>query len=159
MRLSHALVVAAILQSVLVGCTYRAAFNPSPYVDESVLKPYASARTPKSPAEIVFLREPPKQDFIVLGTVDAPVIEWTAHYTTEDLIQAMRVKAAEIGGDAIIDFRIKHDPSVHTVGNVTVGPRYTYGTASAVPYKGLHAWGEVIMFVPKDVKDRMEPAR
>lgn len=37
----------------------------------------------------------------MLGTLTAPVTEWTKHYTMDDLIEAMRNKAAELGADAV----------------------------------------------------------
>jgi len=156
MKTFGVLATLTLLQACLIACTYKASFNPSPYVNPSTLKPYTSARSEKRPEDIIFIKEPPQKSFIVLGTLDAPVFEWTAHYTTEDLLQAMRVKAAEIGADAILDFRTKHDPTVRSVGSVTIMPGYAVGSMAAVPFKGLHAWGEAILFVPEEIKKQIE---
>jgi hypothetical protein len=92
----------------------------------------------------------------VLGTLHAPDVEWTAHYDTDDLIKAMRKKAVDIHADAIVDFRYKENPSVHTVGSAYVSPTGAHGSFAAIPYKVLHAWGEAIIFIPEDQKKLIE---
>jgi len=141
----------------LAGCTYTASFNRLPYVDMDAVKNYSATRPARTaPAQIAFLKEYPKRSFVVLGTLHAPETEWTAHYTMDDLIQAMRVKAAEIGADAIVDFRSQENPTVHTVGSVNIVGGYGSGSMMAVPYKGLHAWGEAIIYIPADKKKLIE---
>jgi hypothetical protein len=120
------------------------------------VKQYSAMQKTKTPEQILFLKEYPKESHVVLGTLHAPNVEWTAHYNTDDLIKAMRKKAAEIGADAIVDFRFKENPTVHTVGSFSVTGTRAYGSMTAVPYKGLHAWGEVIIFVPADKKKLIE---
>jgi hypothetical protein len=88
-----------------VGCAYTASFNRSPYIDQVSLQNYLITKKGKSPEEIIFLKKVPDQPIVILGTLHAPEVEWTAHYTTDDLIKAMQKKAAEIGADAILDFR------------------------------------------------------
>lgn len=126
------------------GCTYTASFNRQPYVNMESVKRFSETKKSKTPEEIVFLKEYPKESYVVLGTLHAPEIEWTAHYDTDDLIKAMRKKASELGADAIVDFRFNESPSVHKVGR------------SVVPFKGLHAWGEAIIFIPEDKKKLIE---
>ena len=134
------------------GCTYTASFNRLPYVNMEAAKQYSAMQKNKTPEQILFLKEYPKESHVVLGTLHAPETEWTAHYDTDDLMKAMRKKAVEIGADAIVDFRYKESPTVHTVGSVSG----RYGSFSVVPYKGLHAWGEAIIFIPKDKKKLIE---
>lgn len=148
--------VAVLLLVFQYGCTYTASFNRLPYVNMEAVKRYSATQKNKSPEEILFLKEYPKESYVVLGTFHAPEVEWTAHYDTDDLIKAMRKKAAEIGADAVVDFRFKENPSVHTVGNVTISGSSAYGSFGAVPYKGLHAWGEAIIFIPEDNKKMIE---
>ncbi len=135
------------------GCTYTASFNRVPYVDMEAVKHYAAMQKNKTPEQIVFLKEYPKESYVVLGTLHAPEIEWTAHYDMDDLIEAMRQKAVEIGADAIVDFRYQENPSVHTVGSVSP---FSGGSAAVIPYKGLHAWGEAIIFIPQNKKKLIE---
>jgi hypothetical protein len=148
--------VTVLLLVFQYGCTYTASFNRQPYVNMDAAKHYSAMKKHKSAEEILFLKEYPKESHVVLGTLHAPEVEWTAHYDTDDLIKAMRKKAAEIGADAIVDFRFEEKPSVHTVGGVSISGGTAYGSVSAVPYKGLHAWGEVIIFIPKDKKKLIE---
>jgi hypothetical protein len=119
-------------------------------------KQYSTQQKVKTTEEILFLKEYPKESYVVLGTIHAPVTEWTAHYDTDDLIKAMRKKAVEIGADAIVDFRFKENPSVQTVGNISVSRDGVYGSLNAIPYKGLHSWGEAIIFIPDDKKELIE---
>jgi hypothetical protein len=119
-------------------------------------KQYSTQQKVKTTEEILFLKEYPKESYVVLGTIHAPVTEWTAHYDTDDLIKAMRKKAVEIGADAIVDFRFKENPSVQTVGNISVTKDGAYGSLNAIPYKGLHSWGEAIIFIPDDKKELIE---
>ena len=119
-------------------------------------KQYSSTQKTKTAERISFLKEYPKESYVVLGTLHAPVVEWTAHYDTDDLIKAMRNKAVEIGADAIVDFRFKENPTVHTVGSANISGTRGYGSFTAVPYKGLHAWGEAIIFIPEDKKNLIE---
>lgn len=149
--------LAAVLLLVFpYGCTYTASFNRLPYVDMEAVKQYSATHKTKTADEILFLKEYPKESYVVLGTLHAPEVEWTAHYDNDDLIKAMRKKAAEIGADAIVDFRFKENPTVHTVGSAGISGTGAYGSFSAVPYKGLHAWGEAIIFIPKDKKKLIE---
>jgi uncharacterized protein YbjQ (UPF0145 family) len=150
------LAAATLLLAFQYGCSYTAAFNRQPYVDMEAVKQYAATQKPKTPEQIVFLKDYPKQSHVVLGTLHAPEVEWTAHYDNDDLIKAMRKKAAEIGADAIIDFRYKENPTVHTVGSVSISGTGGYGSFTAVPYKGLHAWGEAIIFIPENRKKLIE---
>lgn len=144
------------LAALLGGCAYTASFNRLPYVDMSAVKQYSATRPTKTPDQIAFLKEYPKQSHVVLGTLHAPETEWTAHYTMDDLIKAMRVKAAEIGADAVVDFRSQENPTVHTVGSVNISGTTAYGSMTAIPYKGLHAWGEAILYIPTDKKKLIE---
>ena len=139
------------------GCSYTASFNRSPYINQSALQQYLTSKQKKSPEEIILMKEFPKQSFVVLGTLHAPEVEWTAHYTTDQLINAMRKKAAELGADAIVDFRFRENPTIQTVGSFSVTPSGGTGVVTAVPYKGLHAWGDVIIFVPEEKKKLIEP--
>ena len=149
--------LAAVLLLIFqYGCSYTASFNRLPYVDMNAAKQYSTMQKSKTAEEIKFFKEYPKESHVVLGTLHAPVTEWTAHYDTDDLIKAMRRKAVEIGADAIVDFRYKENPSVHTVGSVNISRSGAYGSFSAVPYKGLHAWGEAILFIPDDKKKLIE---
>jgi uncharacterized protein YbjQ (UPF0145 family) len=148
--------VAALLPVFQYGCTYTASFNRLPYVNMEAAKQYSSSQKAITPEQILFLKDYPKESHVVLGTLHAPEVEWTAHYNTDDLIKAMRKKAAEIGADAIVDFRFKENPTVHTVGGVSISGTRAYGSFSAVPYKGLHAWGETIIFIPEDKKKLIE---
>jgi len=138
------------------GCTYTASFNRLPYVDMEAAKQYSEAHQNKSPEEILFLKEYPEESHVVLGTLHAPEIEWTAHYDTDDLIKAMRKEAAKIGADAVVNFRFKENPSIQSVGSVSRSGSSSYGSVSAIPYKGLHAWGEAILFIPEDKKSLIE---
>lgn len=149
-------VVMVLLPVVQYGCTYTSSFNRLPYVNMEAVKQYASTTVNKTPEKILFLKEYPKESHVVLGTLHAPEVEWTAHYNTDDLIQAMRRKAAEIGADAVVDFRFKENPTVHTVGRVSMSGTRAYGSVAAIPYKGLHAWGEAIIFISEDQKKLIE---
>ena len=145
---------AAVLLLVFqCGCTYTASFNRLPYVNMESVKRYSETKKSKTPQEISFLKEYPKESYAVLGTLHAPTVEWTAHYNMDDLIKAMREKAVEIGADAIVNFRYQENPSVHTVGSIDP---VSGGSAMAIPYKGLHAWGEAIIFIPEDKKQLIE---
>ena len=146
----------ALLLVLQFGCTYTASFNRLPYVDMEAVKNYQATRKSKTPEQIMFLKDYPKESYVVLGTLHAPEVEWTAHYDTDDLIKAMRKKAVEIGADAIVDFRFKEDPSVHTVGGVSYSGTGAYGSFTAIPYKGLHAWGEAIIYIPANKKQLIE---
>ncbi|MEK6599921.1 MAG: hypothetical protein AABY52_06250 [Deltaproteobacteria bacterium] len=148
--------VSGLLLISIYGCTYTASFNRLPYVSMEAAKQYSAMQKAKTAEQILFLKEYPKESYVVLGTLHAPEIEWTAHYDTDDLIKAMRKKAVEIGADAIVDFRFKENPTVHTVGGVSISGSRAYGSFSAVPYKGLHAWGEAIIFIPEDKKKLIE---
>jgi len=141
---------------LISGCAYTANLNRSPYVDQSAFADFIKGRPAKSPEQIKFIKNIPDKPFVVLGTLHAPEIEWTAHYDIDDLIVAMRKKAASIGADAILDFRTKENPTVVMSGSITP---YSGGTVSAVPYKGLHAWGEAVIFVSKDEKEIIEPSK
>jgi len=138
------------------GCAYTASFNRLPYVDMAAAKQYSSTKAQKTPEQIKFLKAYPKESYVVLGTLHAPEVEWTAHYNTDDLMMAMRKKAVEIGADAIVDFRFTENPTVHTVGSVNVTGTGASGSMSVIPFKGLHAWGEVILFIPADKKRLIE---
>lgn len=146
--------IALLMLIVQNGCTYTASFDRSPYVNQLALEQYLHAVKKKSPDEIIFLKEPPEQSYVILGTLHAPEVEWTAHYTTDTLINAMQKKASEIGADAIMDLRIKDNPTTHTVGSVDI--HAGYGSMAAVPYRGLHAWGEAIIFLSEDKKKIIE---
>ena len=152
-RLVGYLLVASLATSQC-GCsfTYTASFNRLPYIDMGAVKSYSATRR-KTPEQIVFLKEYPKQSYVVLGTLHAPEVEWTAHYDMDDLIKAMREKAVEIGADSIVHFRYEENPTVHTVGSIGA---ISGGSATAVPYKGLHAWGEAILYIPEDKKKLIE---
>ncbi len=149
-------ILPALLLVAQYGCAYTASFNRLPYVNMDAVKQYASSKPTKTPDQILFLKDYPNKSYVVLGTLHAPEVEWTAHYNTDDLILAMRKKAVEIGADAIVDFRYKENPTVHTVGSVNISGTNTSGSMSAVPYKGLHAWGEAIIYIPKDKKKLIE---
>jgi hypothetical protein len=140
----------------IVGGCYTAGFNKSPYVNQSALAESMKTHNAKSPDQIVFLKNIPNRPFVVLGTLDAPETEWTAHYTIDDLIDAMRKKAAAIGADAILDFRTQSNPTMAIYGYSLPG----YGGAiTTVPYKGLHAWGEAIIFISEEEKQAIEPGK
>jgi hypothetical protein len=146
---SAAILVAA-LAATASGCSYSASFNRSPYVDLQAAKRMASVRNID---EVKFLKDFPKESHVVLGTLHAPVTEWTAHYDIDDLMLAMRKKAVEIGADAIVGFRTRENPSVVGVTNYNPsGSNYV----TPVPFKGLHAWAEAIMYVPADKKALIE---
>jgi hypothetical protein len=146
-----------VLFLIISGCfTYTANLNKSPYVDQSALTDFMKNRPAKSPEQIKFIKNIPDKPFVVLGTLHAPQVEWTAHYDMDDLIGAMRTKAAAIGADAILDFRTKENPTVVMSGSISP---YYGGAVSAIPYKGLHAWGEAIIFVSKDEKETIEPSK
>jgi len=154
---TYSMYLAAVLLLVFqYGCTYTASFNRLPYVNMEAAKQYSAMQKTKTAEQIMFLKEYPKESHVLLGTLHAPEVEWTAHYDTDDLIKAMRKKATEIGADAIVDFRFKENPTVHTVGGVSISGTGVYGSFSAVPYKGLHAWGEAIIFIPEDKKKLIE---
>ncbi len=156
-RRTYSICLSTVLLTALqYGCTYTASFNRLPYVNMEAAKQYAVAQGNKSPEKIAFLKEYPKESYVVLGTLHAPEVEWTAHYDTDDLSKAMRKKAAEIGADAIVEFRFQENPSVHTVGSVAISGRSGYGSFTPVPFKGLHAWGEAILFIPEDKKNLIE---
>ena len=142
------------LLAIVSGCAYTASFSSSPYIKQSALSDFIASKSPVKPEDVKFLKSPPSQEFVVLGTLQAPEVEWTARYTTDDLIKAMRKKAAEIGADAILDFRTQENPSTHTVGHIS--PSYG-GGVTAIHYKGLHAWGEAIIFVSGEQKRLIEP--
>ena len=146
--------VSSLIALLFSGCAYSASFNRSPYVDQDALANYLKARPEKSADQIKFIKNIPDRPFVVLGTLHAPEVEWTAHYTMDDLLKAMREKAASIGADAIIDFRTKENPTIKTTGYVSP---YRGGTVSAIPYKGLHAWGEAIIFVSERELRMLEP--
>ncbi len=148
--------VSVLFLIFIYGCTYTASFNRLPYVNMEAAKQYSSMQKTKTAEQILFLKEYPNESYVVLGTLHAPEIEWTAHYDTDDLIKAMRKKAVEIGADAIVDFRFKENPTVQTVGGVSISGSRAYGSFSAVPYKGLHAWGEAIIFISEDKKKLIE---
>ena len=112
----------------IYGCTYTASFNRLPYVNMEAAKQYSSMQKTKTVEQILFLKEYPNESYVVLGTLHAPKIEWTAHYDTDDLIKAMRKKAVEIGADAIVDFRFKENPTVQTVGGVSISGSRAYGS-------------------------------
>jgi len=134
------------------GCIYTADFDRSPYVNEATLSEVQAAKPAVDPDDVRFLRSRPSRPYVVLGTLHAPVIEWTAHYTTDDLIKAMRRKAAGLGADAIVGFRTQSNPSIQHVRNYSSSGSTTY----AVPYKGLHAWATAIMYVSDEQKQRIE---
>jgi len=136
------------------GCAYTASFNRSPYVDQSALADYVKARPAKSTEQIKFIKTIPDKPFVVLGTLHAPNVEWTAHYDIDDLLKAMRKKAASLGADAILDFRTKENPTIVMSGSIS---RYYGGAITAVPFKGLHAWGEAIIFVSESESRIIEP--
>ena len=141
------------LVAALQGCTYTAQLNRSPYVNQAALDAYIRSRPAKSPDEIQFLKQPPAESYVVLGTLTAPETEWTKHYTMDDLIAAMRNKAAELGGDAVVDVRSVEQP--HNVYSGNIGP--SGGTINTAQFKGLRAWGELIVFVPPEKKKAIEP--
>ena len=146
--------VAAVLATTfLAGCT-AATLNRSPYVNQAALEEFLRARPNKSPDEVKFLKEFPKDTFVVLGTLHAPEREWTALYTMDDLLKAMRSKAAELGADAIVDFRSRENPTVQSTGYIHP---VSGGSVTTTYYKGLHAWGEAIVFAPADRKKQIEP--
>lgn len=148
------LIPAALLALVaLQGCTYTAELNRSPYVNQPALDAFLRSRPSKSPDQIQFLKQPPAESHIVLGTLTAPVTEWTKHYTMDDLIEAMRNKAAELGADAIVDVRSVEQPN--NVYSGSIGP--SGGSIHTAQFKGLRAWGELIVFVPAEQKSVIEP--
>lgn len=138
------------------GCAYTASFNSLPYVNMEAVKQYSKTQKTKTAEQILFLTEYPKESYVILGTLHAPEVEWTAHYDMDDLIMAMRKKAAEIGADAIINIRYKENPTVHTVGSVSISSTEAHRSFVAVPYKGLYAWGEAILFIADDKKSLIE---
>jgi hypothetical protein len=141
------IILPLLVLSLTLGCAYTASFNRSPYVTDAA-RQYTAAKKTKSAEEILFLKEYPKESHVVIGTLHAPEIEWTARYDTDDLIKAMRNKAVEIGADAIVNFRYRENPTMKTLGVVSVSGTSVYGSFVPVPYKGLHAWGEAIVFMP-----------
>ena len=148
--------VVVLLLVFQYGCTYTASFNRLPYVNMEAVKQYSAMQKNKTPEQILFLKEYPKKSYVVLGTLHAPEVGWTAHYDTDDLIKAMSKKAVEIGADAIVDFRYTENPTVHTVGSGGISGTRAYGSFAAIPFKGLHAWGEAIIFIPMDKKKLIE---
>jgi len=134
------------------GCIYTADFDRSPYVNEEKLSEVQAAKPPIEPDDVSFLRGRPSRPYVVLGTLHAPVIEWTAHYTSDDLIKAMRRKASGLGADAIVGFRTKSTPSIQQIRSYGS----TGSTTHAIPYKGLHAWATAIMYVSDEQKQQIE---
>jgi hypothetical protein len=148
------LAIVFFLSLLLVGCSYKAVLNRSPYVDQLALSDLVKNRPAKTPEQIKFLKEAPDKPFVILGTLHAPKVEWTALYDNDDLIKAMRKEAASIGADAILDFRTQENPTIVKSGYISP---YHGGYVTAVKYKGLHAWGEAIIFVTIDEKKMIEP--
>lgn len=130
---------------LLSACTYTATLNRSPYVNQLELQKYTATRPAKKKEDIIYLKKFPDKPHVLLGTLHAPDVEWTAHYTTDDLMDAMSRKAAELGADAIVNFRFEENPVIIKSGR------------SAVPFKGLHAWGEIIIYAPEETKKKIEP--
>ena len=145
-----------LLLIVSSGCTYTASFNRLPYVNMEAAKQYSASKKGKTPESIAFLKEFPRESHVVLGTLHAPEVEWTALYDSEDLIKAMRKKAAEIGADAIVDYRFRENPTMQTSGSIIMTPSGPSVSMVPVRYKGLHAWGEAIIFIPENQKKLIE---
>lgn len=142
------LILFVLVFTGVFGCVYTASFSRSTYINQSALSDFLASKTPVKPEDVKFFESPPAQEFVILGTLHAPQVEWTAHYDTDDLIKAMQKKAAKIGADAILDFRTKANPTTHIVWHIY--------SVTAVPFKGLHAWGEAIIFVSGEQKRIIE---
>ena len=142
---------------ILVGCTYTSSFSPSPYIDIVELAKYQETKKiQKNIDDIKILKKIPKKKFIVLGTLTAPEVEWTAHYTTEDLIYAIKKKALELGADAIINYRKQEIPTNTQV--MSYSPYYGgYDYTTSIHFKGLYIWGEAIIFVTEQEAETIEP--
>ena len=111
--------------SLAGACTYTASFARSPYVPQDELARVVASRPHKTPEQIVFVPGPPDRPYIVMGTLTAPDVEWTAHYTMQDLTEAMAVEASEVGADAVMNVRAQQNPTV------------VYSGSGAVPFLGL----------------------
>ena len=142
---------------IIVGCTYTSSFSPSPYIDKVKLAKYQETKKiQKNIDDIKILKKIPDKNFIVLGTLSAPEVEWTAHYTTADLIYAIKKKALELGADAIINYRKQEVPTNTQV--MSYSPYYGgYNYATPVHFKGLSIWGEAIIFVTEQEAKTIEP--
>ncbi len=147
---SAIVLMAAVLSIVISGCTYKASF--SPYVKESAFNELTQGRAKLPPGDIdtYFLGvSAPKRSYIVLGVMEAPTVQWTAHYTRDDLIKAIKNKASEIGADAVMNLRDVQNPGVAgSISPVTGG--------TAVTFKNLYMWGDAILFVSEAQKQHYE---
>lgn len=148
------------LLSVDAGCTYTADFHRSFKVNQGVLHQIQRTRRKRLPKQVGVQRGFPRRVYVILGTLHSPVVEWTKHYTHADLVAAMQVKAAAVGGDAVINYRSRHRPHTKFIQGRTYSHedkyyRYYRKTHIPVPFKGLHAWGEVILYVTPAQKARL----
>lgn len=121
----------------LLGCAYTAGFVPVPELGEKVLREAASTKMHKSPSDIVLMEGAPTQNYVVLGTLHAPQVEWTAHYTMEDLVNAVRKKASQLGADAVINLRSQQHMSNY---------RQVGGVSFSASWVSKDLYGEVIVF-------------
>jgi len=148
--LTKSAVILVLLASVcLSGCIYTASLDRSPYVNRARLREHLAGKPSVDSDDVQLLRRRPSRPHVVLGTLHAPDVEWTAHYTTDDLVKAMRRRAASAGADAIVGFRTRSNPTTHITRSG--------GTTHAVPYKGLHAWAEAIIYVTPEQKKQIDP--
>ncbi len=112
------------------GCTYDAAFALTMKKSSYDALIAGRSRRPAEEIEIYEHGRRPDRPYTILGTLEAPTVQWSAHYTRADLIPAMQRRAAEIGADAIIDVRDQQDPT----------------TMARIPFKNLFMWGEAVVF-------------
>ena len=131
---------------VLYGCSYKAVFSTT--MKKSTFDTIQKNRQAKSPDEIEIFNygSTPKKPYVIIGTMEAPKVQWTALYTRADLIDALKKKAAEIGADAIINVRDQQNP--------TGG--YNYNANTFAYFKNLYMWGDAIIYVSPQEKKRIE---
>ncbi len=117
---------------LLVGCTYSAEFTMLPQVNQAALTQLLSTRAARAPAQVEVLEEAPAhRPYVMLGTLKAPSVGWTKHYTMAALVAVMKERAAEAGADAVVNIQ-------RTPGSTT-----------------LHISGEAIIFVKKGEREKL----
>ena len=108
MRRQFLIGLVAIAAVVTLSCAHHALST------SSNRSPDAPILAPSDPAEIVFLRDAPRDPYVQLGEVFVELEgNWTGREIPSDpeVVEALRAEAAKLGADALLDVVVEREGS------------------------------------------------
>ncbi|MDD5309395.1 MAG: hypothetical protein PHU25_18925 [Deltaproteobacteria bacterium] len=142
------LVVLSILGG---GCLYGATFTLSKELDAAAVKTTVDARPRKTASGVAFYRTPPRQLYVVLGTLEKTEMDWADGNVVDALVASLKQEAARLGGDGLVNVKfgggVADEPQApEPASRIAIQP---------APFTGLTATADVIMFVSADELARL----